>query len=138
MLWISFLLLAAVPAGGAEEALAPDCAIDAGPCSRTVGEMTVALEISPRPVRAMQELSFTVRLSRNGDPVAADEVEIDLAMPGMDMGRNRVQLRQEAQGLHRGRGVIVRCAGGRTLWKASVRVVGKGRSFSADFLINVP
>lgn len=137
-LWIFSLLLAAVPAGGAKETPVPDCAIDAGPCIRTVEGMTVTLDITPKPVKAMQDLSFSLRLARSGRLVGNAKVEIDLAMPGMQMGRNRVQLQQGADGVYQGRGVIVRCPSGRTLWKASVVVTEGERSVTAEYLFEAP
>jgi hypothetical protein len=49
-----------------------------------------------------------------------------------------VRLLHEGEGRHRGRGVIVRCPSGQTLWKASVVVAEDKRSLTADFLIDVP
>lgn len=121
-----------------EEAARPDCLIDAGPCSRAVGTMEVTLDVSPRPVRAMRDLQFTVRLRRDGLPVEKAGVEVDLTMPGMRMGENRVLLRHGGEGRYQGRGVIVRCPSGQKLWKVSVLVNEREQTLAADFLFEAP
>ena len=121
-----------------QEGLRPDCAINEGSCVKDVNGLSVNLDISPKPVRAMQELSFDVRVERGGRPAGANSVDVDLSMPGMQMGENRVRLRQVRHGLFQGRGVIVRCPSGQTLWKASVIVTESRRVATADYLLEVP
>lgn len=120
------------------ESLRPDCTMNAGPCIKAVDGLTVSLDILPKPVRAMQDLSFDVQLEHLGRPAGASSVEVDLTMPGMQMGENRVRLQKVRDGRFQGRGVIVRCPSGQVLWKASVIVTGNGRVTNADFLLEVP
>ena len=117
---------------------APDCFINVGPCVRFVEGLTVTLDISPRPVRAMQDLAFSVQLKHGSQVVRDGEVAVDLTMEGMKMGENRVRLRRGEDGTYRGRGVIVRCPSGQTLWKASVIIDQTERVTNADFLLEVP
>lgn len=137
-LWLVLVLLAAIPACEREGARQPDCAVDAGPCTRTVDGVTVSLDIAPKPVRAMRELVFSVGLERGMSPITDGRVEIDLSMPGMNMGENRIPLHPDGQGAYHGTGVIVRCPSGSTLWKASVAVSVGDRRASADYLFNAP
>jgi hypothetical protein len=91
----------------------------------------VSLDIEPKPVRAMQDLTFTVTLA--GEKPAAPPY-IDLGMPGMNMGRNRVILQPAGELVYRGEGVIVRCPSGRRTWKAKVTVPEAG---SVEFVFDV-
>jgi hypothetical protein len=108
--------------GAAETGRAASCAISAGRCEARADEAgtTVTLEIEPRPVRAMADLTFTVGARRGAVPVGDAEAELALSMPGMYMGENRVRLSPRGGGLFQGRGVIVRCPSGGRTWSAEV------------------
>ena len=121
-----------------QENLRPDCMIDTGPCVRTVEGLTVILDITPRPVRAMRDVVFEVRLRRDGEPANGAAREVDLTMPGMKMGENRVLLRRRGGDLYQGRGVFVRCPSGQTLWRASVLVDLGDHEARAEYLLDVP
>ena len=116
-------------------ALADDSSINCdahkGTCSQTLGDLTVSLEITPRPVKAMQDLVFTVFISGNPPPQSP---YIDLGMPGMKMGPNRVALKNTGSGAYEGRGVIVRCPSGRRTWFANVTIPEAGE---VKFIFNV-
>ena len=100
-----------------------NCQAHEGSCSLPLGEQTVTLEISPRPVTAMQESTFQVTLS---GPTPTQTPYIDLGMPAMKMGPNRVQLKSVGDGAYRGKGTIVRCKSGRRTWFANVVVPDLG------------
>jgi hypothetical protein len=121
-----------------QAAVTADCDIDTGPCVRMAGDMAVTLDITPKPVRAMRELAFVVTLQRSGVLVKRAQASLDLSMPGMEMGKNIVPLVPAAEGRYAGKGVIVRCASGRTDWKATVMVIEGERSSRAEFLLTVP
>lgn len=122
------LLPAAVPLLGClqEEkprekvATAVDCRIDEGPCVGTVEDLRVSFEITPRPVRTMTELVFKVEAVSEGRSLEDREIEVDLAMPGMVMAKNRIILSRRYGGFYEGQGVIVRCSSGGKDWKATV------------------
>ncbi|MGE5190100.1 MAG: FixH family protein [Gemmatimonadota bacterium] len=103
-------------AGGGGRRVGGD--IHSGPVKGFAGEQAVILDISPKPVRAMRDLSFSVEVP--GDDGRAGPPRIDLGMPGMRMPPNRVDLRRGADGIWRGKGVIVRCGSGRRTWSATV------------------
>ncbi len=107
------------------------CDIHAGPCSAHISGSKVSLDIEPKPVKAMHDLTFTVTLAGE-KPVAAPY--IDLGMPGMNMGRNRVCLKPAGELIYRGEGIIVRCPSGRRTWKAKVTVPDVG---SVEFVFDV-
>jgi hypothetical protein len=100
-----------------------NCHAHEGLCSLPLGKQTVTLEISPRPVTAMQESTFQVTLS---GPSPKQIPYIDLGMPAMKMGPNRVQLKSVGDGAYRGKGIIVRCKSGRHTWFADVVVPDVG------------
>jgi hypothetical protein len=109
------------PALASEPAV--NCNAHEGVCSLPLGDLEVTLEISPRPVKAMQDLVFKVSITNH---VSANPPYIDLGMPGMKMGPNRVLLESTGQDTYEGKGVIVRCPSGRRTWFADVIVPGSG------------
>ena len=108
-----------------------DCDVHTGPCRGHMSKTKVSLDIEPKPVKAMHDLTFTVTFAGE-KPVAAPY--IDLGMPGMNMGRNRVILKPAGELIYRGEGVIVRCPSGRRTWKAKVTVPEVG---SVEFVFDV-
>jgi hypothetical protein len=113
------VLGAIIGCSGARRAPAA-CDLQAGPCTLPAGnDVLVTLEVSPRPIRALAELTFTVEARRGADS-APGAVEISLGMPGMYMGENRVALAAVGPGRHRGKGTVVRCGSGRRDWVAEV------------------
>ncbi len=107
------------------------CDVHAGPCSTILSGTKVSLDIRPKPVKAMQDLTFTVTLA--GEKTVADPY-VDLGMPGMNMGRNRVILKPVGESVFQGNGVIVRCPSGRRLWKARITISEIG---SVEFIFDV-
>ena len=100
-----------------------NCDAHKGVCSQSSGDLTVSLEITPRPVKAMQDLVFKVSIT-GASP--AEPPHIDLGMPAMKMGPNRVALKSTGPGTYEGTGVIVRCKSGRRTWFANVIVPAAG------------
>ena len=100
-----------------------NCDAHQGACTQPLGGIAVSLEITPRPVKAMHDLVFTVGIS--GNPPSKDPY-IDLGMPGMKMGPNRVLLKRTDQGYYQGKGVIVRCPSGRRTWFANITIPDSG------------
>lgn len=122
-----FMLSPGLSTGKAEKkpAAVVNCDIHQHACTQPLsgGTGSVTLDISPKPVKAMTDLLFSVRLT---DAVPATAPYVDLGMPGMKMGPNRVQLKPAPDGTYTGSGVIVRCPSGRTLWEAIISVPGAG------------
>lgn len=97
----------------------PDCTLSAGPCTTESNGRRFTLDVTPRPLRAMTEVDFAVAVE---PPLAGATGEIVLTMPGMYMGDNRVRVALASDGRLHGRGVFVRCASGRRVWSAEVRI----------------
>jgi nitrogen fixation protein FixH len=115
-----------------------DCDIQRGPCRReTRNGLSVELDAQPKPVTAMAELDFIVRLKINGMPLNADSVMLDLSMPGMTMGKNQPVLAKVGDGRYEGRGIITRCMSGRKIWLAEVVVKQAQNTDLVDFLFEV-
>jgi hypothetical protein len=108
-----------------------NCNIQRGACVRELEGGKLTLDILPRPVKAMQDLVFRLTLS-GIKPTASPH--IDLGMPGMDMGPNRVRLKTVDSGVYEGTGIIVRCPSGRKVWRAKVTIPDIG---AVDFIFNV-
>jgi hypothetical protein len=127
----SFFILVAILIGGGWLAPPPAAAGEAiincdahnGICTQSSGDLSVSLEISPRPVKAMQDLVFRVTLKGT---VPASHPHIDLGMPAMKMGPNQVVLKPIGPGTYEGTGVIVRCKSGKRTWFANVVVPDAG------------
>jgi hypothetical protein len=120
---VIFLVAAARAQGATDHLDRVNCDVHHGPCSQKLQETEVLLDISPKPVKAMVDLKFTITLT--GEQ-GASEPFIDLGMPGMKMGPNRVFLKSQGKGVYTGTGIIVRCPSGKRIWNAKVTVPGKG------------
>ena len=108
-----------------------NCDIQQGACTQRIDGRRVTLDVTPRPVRAMTELTFRVTVEeRYAVPVA----RIELNMLAMDMGENHVPLKLNPKGGYQGRGVIVRCRSGIRTWSARVVLPGLG---VAEFVFDV-
>ena len=121
-----------VPAQGAEKAPSTqvNCDIQNTSCTQDLSDTQVVLDITPKPVKAMTDLTFRITL-RGKQPAAPPH--IDLSMPGMKMGPNRVKLKPLGNGVHEGTGIIVRCPSGKRIWKATVTVPDIG---TAEFIFH--
>jgi len=108
-----------------------NCDIHHGTCTQKLQGTDIILDISPKPVKAMTDLKFTVILTGKR---SASEPFIDLGMPGMGMGPNRVLLKSNGKGVYSGTGIIVRCPSGKRIWKATVTVPDMG---SVDYIFDV-
>lgn len=89
-------------------------------CAATAGPIRLVLDLSPRPPLPLKEIEATVRLVRDGAPLAGAEVTVELSMPGMFMGDNRIATKAGPDGRYSGKGVLLRCASGRRDWAAEV------------------
>jgi len=118
------------PVQGAEDV--PDCSIDMGPCIPAVAGRQVTFDISPRPVKTMKELTFTIRATGRNSELT---ILLDLSMPGMYMGRNEVLLKKNPDGSYSGKGIIPRCPSGNKLWRAELTISGAGK-VSYTFNVN--
>lgn len=127
----TLFVLSGVAVAGEKNRSLVNCNIQNGVCTRAINGRTVTLEVLPRPVKAMQELMFQVTLA--GHP-GKEHPYIDLNMPAMNMGKNRVMLKPDGQGTYEGRGVIVRCRSGRRTWSAKVTFPGVG---ATEFIFDV-
>ena len=110
-----------------------NCDLHQGACTRNLSGSTVTLAVAPRPVKAMQDLLFQVTFTGKLSP-NTNLPFIDLGMPGMNMGPNRVQLKSTGNATYEGSGVIVRCPSGRRTWQATVTIPDVGQ---AEFIFDV-
>ena len=79
----------------------------------------------------MEELTF--RVSVSGGTISAPPY-IDLGMPAMEMGPNTVKMEKVDNGVYEGKGVIVKCPSGKTIWEATVTLPETGQ---ASFIFDV-
>ena len=108
-----------------------NCDLQKAPCTLSLSDREVTLDVQPKPVKAMKDLTFQVKIT--GEQVSSPP-HIDLGMPGMRMGPNRVVLRETAPNIYEGAGVIVRCPSGRRTWSATVTFHDLGE---ATFIFDV-
>ena len=131
ILFITLVSSSAVIAQEKEGQQPGECDVHHTSCTKPLPGCDVTLDITPKPVKAMKALTFRVALS--GKKPSALPF-IDLGMPGMDMGRNRVQLKPVGEGTYEGSGIIVRCPSGRRTWKAVVTLPDMG---TVEFVFDV-
>lgn len=110
-----------------------NCDLHNGACVQRLDETNIILEVTPQPVRAMEDLVFTVTLSGSSE-LRKSPPYIDLNMPGMDMGPNLVKMKPVGENVYEGKGVIVKCPSGHRVWRATVAVPDMGK---AKFIFDV-
>jgi hypothetical protein len=128
---LAVLALAGFGHAGPEAGSVVNCAIQTGPCTRLLDGRRVTLDVQPKPVSAMTDLTFTVTIEGADEKTAA---HIELNMPAMNMGKNLVALKRNEKGDFVGQGVIVRCRSGIRTWRAKVVVDDLG---AAEFIFDV-
>jgi hypothetical protein len=87
----------------------------------------------------MSKLRFVATASRAGLPVDGLEVSLNLAMPEMFMGTNRVALAAEGNGQYVGEGTVVNCPSGGKRWHAELAAAADGGAPALagfDFLVD--
>ena len=133
--WMLFCLLiihvVSVQAGNTNSPGLINCDIQHNTCVQELSGTEIILDINPKPVKAMKDLKFRITI-RGQQPIEAPYV--DLGMPGMRMGPNRVSLQSLGEGVYEGNGIIVRCPSGKKVWKATVTVPSLG---AVEFVFDV-
>lgn len=126
LLWLTIVpfLLFSFFARGGERDTTVDCNANDGPCVKQMGDTDVIFELTPRPVKAMEDLVVSVRIKGGG--ISTESIFVSFDMPGMEMGPNRTDLTKVEEGLYRGKAVIVKCPSGGDTWRAMVAVPGVG------------
>lgn len=127
--YLLVIMLSAVPVFAGSATI--NCQAHEGACTLPLGKETITLEITPRPVTAMQDSVFKVTLTGEQP---SKRPYLDLGMPAMKMGPNRVTLKSDGKGSYTGKGIIVRCKSGRRTWFANVVIPGAGE---AKFVFDV-
>jgi len=113
---------------------AADCDPHTGSCTKQAGAYTVTLDINPKPVQHMKELTFDISIAGDSAVVLPDTILLDLSMPGMEMGKNQVELGKTGEGYYSGTGIIVKCPSGRVLWRATLLI---SETLNSSFTFNV-
>ena len=133
--WMLFypLIMNMVPvrAAATDPPVTVNCDVHHGACIQMVEAVEVNFDISPKPVRAMTDLNFKIAIKGKQPEIAPF---IDLGMPGMKMGPNRVSLQSTGRGVYEGTGIIVRCPSGKRIWQAKITLPGIGE---AEFVFDV-
>jgi hypothetical protein len=133
--WIGMLffltVILPITAQAMDHSKMTNCDVHKGTCTQKLQNTDIILDISPKPVRAMTDLKFTITLTGKQ---GVSEPFIDLGMPGMKMGPNRVLLKSNGKGVYSGTGTIVRCPSGKRIWQATVTVPDMG---SVEFIFDV-
>jgi hypothetical protein len=111
-----------------------DCNIHEGQCVKQKDNFEISFDINPKPVKSMADIVFSALIKEGGSFVHDASVIIDLTMPGMYMGENKIVLKHIRDGFYEGKGLIVRCPSGQRLWKAEVIIKKNGQSRSVSYL----
>jgi len=124
--------------GGKGTSPLDECNVQESSCSAVLAPgINLAMDILPKPVKVMTDLKFEIFLSGPDGPIDGANVELALSMPDMFMGENSQRLSRVGTGIYRGNFVIPRCASGKTLWKADIRVRLPGIDANTRFAFNV-
>ncbi|AFL73201.1 hypothetical protein [Thiocystis violascens] len=95
----------------------PDCDLRAGPCTaRFPDGRAVSFAITPPAIPIATPLRLVVEASG----FATTAVEVDFVGVDMNMGFNRVTLREVRSGRYEGQGMLPVCARARMIWEARV------------------
>lgn len=128
---------------GTHNAATTDCRIDKGPCVKKIvpGDITVAFDIQPKPVKMMSVLFFNLSLHKGDRPMTDGDVLLSLTMPGMYMGEHRIVMSHKGGGKYEGSSVISRCPSGKRIWKAAFVInsanTGSSGTVSAEYTFEV-
>ena len=97
--------------------LDPACDLRTGPCTaRFPGGLEVRFGIEPRSLPPLEPLRVTADL----EGTDARSVEVDFAGTDMNMGYNRVVLKETQSGRYEGQGMLPVCVRSRMGWEAKV------------------
>lgn len=107
-----------------EQTVKEDCDFQRNLCIKRLENIEVKLDVEPKPPQAFKEEIFIINIKGEKNP--AHELLLDLSMPGMYMGENRIALKKVEGNIYKGKGVIPRCPSGKTLWQAEIFIPGKG------------
>ncbi len=129
---VCWIIVGGIFRAWAQEGSIVNCDIQTGACIQKVEGRAITLDIWPRPVKAMQDLTFRVTIEPQ--PILSSPPSIRLNMPAMDMGPNLVRMERTAPGTYEGKGVIVRCRSGIRTWIATVQAPGLQ---PVDFIFDV-
>jgi len=96
--------------------------------------LTLALGIAPRPATSLDPTVFTVRVTdAAGKPLSGVRVEVALAMPVMEMGRNAVVMQETRAGTYIGTGRFTMAGD----WRATVTASQGGEHAARNFPVQV-
>ncbi len=115
-------------------ALTAACGQGAPVTAVRAGGAELSLETHPSPPVSRREVLFRLRAAETGRPLAGATATLDLAMPGMDHGPNRVTLEERAPGVYEGRGILVMAGP----WRAAATLRHRGGRLTAVFRFNAP
>jgi hypothetical protein len=106
------------------------CNIHSGLCEGRLSDgIPVRFDITPKPVRSLEALQFSVYIEGLNDA----KVTVDLTMPAMYMGENKISLVPAGEGKYTGKGSIVKCTSGDRLWDAAVIIEHPEKSATIHF-----
>lgn len=115
-------------------AMAAACGQSPPVMSVRAGGMRMSLETQPFPPLSRREVVFRLRVEEAGRPLAGGAAALDLAMPGMNHGPNRVDLRERAPGVYEGTGILVMAGP----WQATADLRHRGGRVAAVFRFTAP
>lgn len=76
------------------------------------------LDLNPKPVVSMKEITFTLVLDYQ--KFTPEEILLDLTMPEMYMGDNKVRLTKKQDNIYEGKGIFPECTSKFTKWNIEV------------------
>ena len=94
------------------------CDLNHTPCSLPLLQGKITLNLTPRPIPALQAIDASVHISG----LSAERVSLEIKGADMDMGPNQSELHTKGDGLFSGKIIIPACSSGHMAWRAKVEV----------------
>ncbi len=81
--------------------------------------VSASLDLSPKPVYAMKDIEFTLQLKPE---IPEAHIMLDLTMPAMYMGENKVEMKEISSGVFKAKSVFAECTTDDRLWNIEVMI----------------
>lgn len=97
------------------------------------GEISAILDISKKPIPKLVPLDLKLTLKQGNEGIRNADISLDLTMPGMEMPKNVVKLKESLAGIYNGQAIFTMSGD----WRIFARAKFNGKSQDMYFDIKV-